>query len=122
MNYLEQCNVVNALLCKVKGQHHSAVIQDNVHDSKLLFRTVDKLFQKEVEKRYPSTNSDQELVNAFADFFSAKIVQIRDKLLVRKEQMGEHTMEDFKCTSCFSKFEIVTNEDILGVQLLRHAH
>ena len=34
-------------------------------------------------------NSDQELANAFADFFSAKIVRIRDEWLVRKEQLGE---------------------------------
>ena len=83
MNYLEQCNVVNAMLYKAKEQHYSAVIQDNVHDSKLLFRTVDKLLQRNIDKRYPSANSDQELTNAFADFFSAKIVRIRD------EQLGE---------------------------------
>ena len=115
MNYLEQCNVVNALLYTAKEQHYSAVIQDNVPDSKLLFRTVDKLLQRNIEKRYPFTNSDQELVNAFADFFSAKIVQIRDELLVRKEQIGERTMEDFECTSCFSEFEMVTNGDVLGL-------
>ena len=98
-NYLEQCNVVNAMLYKAKEQHYSAVIQDNVHDSKLLFRTVDKLLQRNIDKRYPSANSDQELANAFADFFSAKIVRIRDELLVRKEQLGKRTMEDFACTS-----------------------
>ena len=85
VNYLEQCNVVNDMLHKAKEQHYSAVIQENAQDSKLLFRTVDKLLQRSIDKRYPSTNSDQELANAFADFFSAKIVRIRDELLVRKE-------------------------------------
>ena len=94
MNYLEQCNVVNAMLYKAKEQHYSAVIKDNVHDSKLLFRTVDKLLQRNIDKRYPSANSDQELANAFADFFSAKTVRIRDELLVRNYQLGKHTMED----------------------------
>ena len=84
---MEQCNVVNDMLYKAKEQHLSAVIQ-NAHDSKLLFRTVDKLLQRSIDKRYPSANSDQELANAFADFFSAKIVRIRDELLIRKEQMG----------------------------------
>ena len=59
-------------------------------------------------------NSDQELANA-CDLFSAQIVRVRDELLVRKEQMGERSMEDLKCTSCFSEFEMVTNEDVLGL-------
>ena len=108
VNYLEQCNIVNAILYKAKEQHYSAVIQDNVHDSKLLFRTVDKLLQRNIDKRYPSANSDQERTNAFA-----KIVRIRDELLIRKEQLGERTMEDFECTSCFSEFEMITDEDVL---------
>ena len=87
----------------------------NAHDSKLLFRTVDKLLQRSIDKRYPSANSYQELANAFADFFSAKIVRIRDDLLVRKEQLGERIMEDSECTSCFSEFTMVTDEDVLGL-------
>ena len=53
--------------------------------------------------------------NSLADFFSAKIVRICDELLVRKEQLGERTMEDFECTSCFSEFTVVTDEDVLGL-------
>ena len=95
-----------------KEQHYSTVIQDNTHDSKLLFRTVDKLLQRNTDKRYPSANSNLEL---FANFFSPKIVRIRDELLVRREQLGELTMEDFECTSCFSEFATVTDENVLGL-------
>ena len=115
VNYLEQCNVVNAMLYQTKEQHYSTVIQDNALDSKLLFRTVDKLLQRNTDKRYPSANSDLELANAFANFFSPKIVSIRDELLVRREQLGELTMEDFECTSCFSEFATVTDENVLGL-------
>ena len=81
------------------------------------FRTVDKLLQRNTDKRYPSAkfNSDQKLTNAFADFFSAKIVQIRDELQVRKEPLGKLTMEDFECTSCFSEFAMAANENVLGL-------
>ena len=79
----------------------------------LLFRTVDKLLQRSINKRYPSANSDHELANSFADFYSAKIVRIRDELLFGKAQRGERTMEDFGCTSCFSEFEMVIDEDVL---------
>ena len=75
-NYIEQCNVLNDMLYKAKEQHYSAVIHENAHDCKLLFRTVDQLLQRSIDKRYPSANSDLELANAFADFFSAKIVKI----------------------------------------------
>ena len=102
---MEQSNVVNDMLYKAKEQHYSAVIQENAHDSKLLFRTVDKLLQRSIDKRYPSANSEQELANTFADFLSAK--------MVRKEQLRERTMEDFKCTSCFREFTKVT--DVLGL-------
>ena len=112
---MEQRDVVNEMLYKAKEQHYSTVIQDNTHDSKLLFRTVDKLLQRNTDKRYPSANSDLELANAFANFFSPKIVSIRDELLVRREQLGELTMEDFECTSCFSEFATVTDENVLGL-------
>ena len=71
--------------------------------------------QRNIEKRYPPADSNQELANAFADFFSAKIVRIRDELLVRKEQMGECTMEEMISVymSCFSEFEMVINDDVL---------
>ena len=115
MNYLEQRDVVDEMLYMAKEQHYSTVIQDNTHDSKLLFRTVYKLLQRNTDKRYPSANSDLELANAFANFFSPKIVSIRDELLVRREQLGELTMEDFECTSCFSEFATVTDENVLGL-------
>ena len=74
------------------------------------------MLQRSIDKRYPSANSDLELANAYADFFSAKIVRIRDELLVRKEPLVERTMEDFECTSCFSEFTMVTDEDISTIQ------
>ena len=55
VNYMEQCNVVNDMLYKAKEQHYSAVIQENAHDCKLLFRTVDKLLQRSIDKRYLRT-------------------------------------------------------------------
>ena len=115
MNYLEQRDVVDEMLYMAKEQHYSTVIQDNTHDSKLLFRTVDKLLQRNTDKRYPSANSDLQLAKAFANFFSPKIVRIRDELLVRREQLGELTMEDFECTSSFSEFATVTDENVLGL-------
>ena len=57
------------MLCKAKEQHLATVIQDNVHDIELLFCTVDKLLSRNIDKKYPSANSDQEFANALANFF-----------------------------------------------------
>ena len=76
------------MLYKAKEQHYSTVIEDNTHDSKLLFRTVDKLLQKNTDKRYPSANSDQEPANAFADFFSPRLCEFVMNCWLAKEQLG----------------------------------
>ena len=55
LSYIEQCSVVNTMLYKAKEFYSSLVIQDNVHDISLLFRSIDKLLQRQTEKHYPST-------------------------------------------------------------------
>ena len=77
-NYLRQCSVVNSMLYKAKENYHSTIIKDNAKDSKLLFRTVDKLLQKNNDKYYPPAKNDEELANSFVDFFLTKIDNIRN--------------------------------------------
>ena len=55
LSYIEQCGVVNTMLYKAKEFYYSSVIQDNAHDTRLLFRSIDKLLQRQTEKHYPST-------------------------------------------------------------------
>ena len=69
---------VNSMLYKAKENYYSTIIKDNAKDSKLLFRTVDKLLQKNNDKYYPPAKNDEELANSFADFFSTKIDNIRN--------------------------------------------
>ena len=45
-NYLAQCDVVNKLLHKAREEYYSTIIRDNAHDQRVLFQTVEKLFQK----------------------------------------------------------------------------
>ena len=37
LSYIEQCSVVNTMLYKAKEFYYSSVIQDNAHDTRLLF-------------------------------------------------------------------------------------
>ena len=66
------------MLYKAKENYYSTIIKDNAKDSKLLFRTVDKLLQKNNDKYYPPAKNDEELAHSFADFFSTKIDNIRN--------------------------------------------
>ena len=84
MSYIEQCSVVNTMLYKAKEFYYLLVIQDNAKITRLLFRSIDKLLQKQTEKHYPSADNDQQLATAFADFFTSKIESIREELVPRK--------------------------------------
>ena len=102
------------MLYKAKEFYCSSVIQDNAHDTRLLFRSIDKLLQRQTEKHYPSADNDQQLANAFADFFTAKIERIREEPVLRKSGLV-HSPGLVKptCLSRLSEFDLVTDEDVL---------
>ena len=114
LSYLEQCRVVNAMLYKAKEFYYSSVIQDNAHDTRLLFRSIDKLLQRQSEKHYPSADNDQQLAIAFADFFTTKIERIREELVLRKSGLVHSPgLAKPTCLSRLSEFDLVTDEDVL---------
>ena len=114
LSYLEQCRVVNAMLYKAKEFYYSSVIQDNAHDTRLLFRSIDKLLQRQTEKHYPSADNDQQLAIAFADFFTTKIERIREELVLRKSGLVHSPgLAKPTCLSRLSEFDLVTDEDVL---------
>ena len=114
LSYLEQCRVVNAMLYKAKEFYYSSVIQDNAHDTRLLFRSVDKLLQKQTEKHYPSADNDKQLAIAFADFFTTKIETIREELVLSKSGLVHSPgLAKPTCLSRLNEFDLVTDEDVL---------
>ena len=114
LSYLEQCRVVNAMLYKAKEFYYFSIIQDNAHDTRLLFRSVDKLLQRQTEKHYPFVDNDQQLAIAFADFFTTKIERIREELVLRKSGLVHSPgLAKPTCLSRLSEFDLVTDEDVL---------
>ena len=108
LSYTEQCSVVNTMLYKAKELYHSSVIQDNAHDTRLLFPSIDKLLQRQTEKHYPSVDS------ADADFFTAKIERIREELVLRKSGLVHSPgLAKPTCLERLSEFDLVTGEDVL---------
>ena len=114
LSYVEQCNVVNTMLYKAKEFYYSSVIRDNAHDTRLLFRSIDKLLQRQTEGHYPSADNDQQLANDFADFFTAKIERIREELALRKTGLVHSSrLAKTACLSRLSEFDLVTDDDVL---------
>ena len=102
------------MLYKAKEFYYSSVIQDNAHDTRLLFRPIDKLLQRQTEKHYPSADNDQQLANAFADFFTAKTERIPEELVPRKSGLVHSpSLAKPTCLSWLSEFDLVTDEDVL---------
>ena len=114
LSYIEQCGVVNTMLYKAKEFYYSSIIQDNAHDTRLLFRSIDKLLQRQTEKHYPSADNDQQLAIAFADFFTTKIERIREELVLIKSGLVHFPgLAKPTCLSRLSEFDLVTNEGVL---------
>ena len=114
LSYIEQCGVVNTMLYKAKEFYYSSVIQDNAHDTRLLFRSIDKLLQRQTEKHYPSADNIQQLAIAFADFFTAKMERIREELVLRKSGLLHSPgLAKSTCLERLSEFDLVTGEDVL---------
>lgn len=78
--YYDQCKRVRDIIKSSKMNYYSAFILENKSDHKVLFNTIDRLLHRKSEKHYPTCNSTIELCNKFADFFSEKIVAIRQEI------------------------------------------
>ena len=59
-------------------------------DSKLLYKTVNKLTGKDEERIYPSFDSDQNLADAMTSFYSDKILKIREELSLKNSDCDLH--------------------------------
>lgn len=99
---------------KAKESYYSSLIQDNAHNTRLLFRSIDKLLQRQTEQHCPSVDNVQQLANAFADFFTSKIERIRDELVLRKSGLV-HAPGQARptCLSRLCEFDLVTDDDVL---------
>ena len=74
---------------------------------------MDKLLQRQTEKHYSSADNDQQLVNASADFFTAKIERIREELVLRKSGLVDSPgLAEPACLSRFSEFYLVTDDHV----------
>ena len=78
--YLDYCVVVNRLLCSTKITYYETQIEQCPHNSKAMFRTVNMLMGNKGGCPLPSHTSDLQLASDFSNFFTSKVLTIRDSL------------------------------------------
>ena len=76
---------------------------------KSLYRTVNKLLDRNQERVLPSSGSDKDLADSFATYFSEKISKIRAKFKVDKETKKKYTSKE---SIRLSKFEPTTEDEL----------
>ena len=77
---MAQCNVVSNLTSNAKVDHNLGLIEDHQGNQRILFQTVEKLLHKRGELSYPHSSSDVDLAERLPDFFTSKIVDVRNNL------------------------------------------
>ena len=78
--YVKACKPVNSLIHHAKSSHYTTVVSENKGNQKVLFTTVNKLLHRNSGKLLPSSTSDINLAEQFADFFTNKVSAIHEGL------------------------------------------
>ena len=104
-SYQEQCKLVSSMIKDAKTNYYSNIINENKGNQKVLFNTIDNLLHRNVEKRYPTALSANELANTFADFFHKKIELIRNDLLADCTAVINPHLDEGICSIEFDEFD-----------------
>ena len=75
--YCKQHDIVKNMINQAKIAHYSSLVEESSGNHKKLFNIVEKPFYKPKTPVLPSTHSDQDLANAFSNFFVTNILKIR---------------------------------------------
>ena len=107
------------LHASAKQDHYSSKIQENSGNTGILFKTVEKLLNSNPAQRYPSGTDN--LSESFVDFFTNKIVRIRNDLdtfsrIQNDSPVSPCSTKTESCLACpfLSEFRLVDEEVISG--------
>ena len=114
-NYVTQCNVVNNMLRAAKVSYYGSIIEGSKHDQRVLFQTVEKLLHTKPKPLYPTSCSDADLANKFADFFTEKIVRIQNSLYSPTSTPGQLLDVSPPPDCVLSCFETVTEDHVASL-------
>ncbi len=110
--FANQCKVGNNLIYESKQLYYNDLIEENSSNSKLLFKIVNKLLQKNTDRQYPKEHDNKSLANSFADYFTTKIEKIHDEIMLAKNLLVAPIIIEKSPTSVFDTFRQVTDSDV----------
>ena len=117
--YVFQNGVVNNMIASAMQDYYSSKIQENSGNNGFLFKTIEKLLSSNPAQRYPFGTDN--LSESFVDFFTNKIVRIRNDLdtFSRIPNGSPVTSCSTKTDSCLAsqflrEFRLVDEEVISG--------
>ena len=109
---VHQCRVVNSLIDSAKSSYHTTDISDFSGDQRMLFKTINKLLQKQRVKQYPCCFPDStSLAYAFNIFFIGNIDKIHNAFTERvaeNDLSSSHTSDRPLCDVQIHNFQQVT--------------
>ena len=113
--YVHQCSAVNNLIDSAKSSY-TTVISDFSGDQRMLFKTVNKLLQKQKVQPYPSCFPDSSSVaDAFINFFISKIDKTHNTFSERvpeNDLSSSHTIDRPLCDVQVHNFQQVTLDTV----------
>ena len=76
---MELKQIFLANLDKDKTEYMRSTIENNIHDQRSLFNTLNKAMHRQRENPMPSHTTTKDLANRFSDYFQTKVSKIREK-------------------------------------------
>jgi hypothetical protein len=115
--YKAQRDLVNIKIERAKTAHYSGLIK-SAKSQKEVFKVTNKLLHKQNESILPSYTDDAELANRFVNYFTDKIVNIREGIEASNIGMVnilETSSDDTEILTKLSKFRPVTEAEVLKI-------
>ena len=109
--YREQRTHVTNLIAQSKRTFYNEKFADSSKDSKSLFKTVDRLLNKNSVNQLPTGHTCSELAEKFVNFFHDKIIKIQSSFS-NKDSTVLTDYELPNLSSSLSSFELATQEEV----------
>ena len=111
--YVDQCKLVNKCIFDAKMGYYSALIEENDSDPKKLFSNFDKVLHRKAERKFSHSDDVKSLANAFADYFTTKISNIREELQLKKNSVDTYLPEPSTYSGVkLCEFKSVTTKEL----------
>ena len=110
--FVEQCHVVNEFILQAKGAYYSRIIDENQYDPKRLFSIFDKLLHRNCDLKLPGSVDEEFLANEFPDYFTEKVITIREELQNKRGTTIHAQVELRYSGSEFNHFESVSCDEL----------